>query len=109
MKTPIRLGLLGLCATSLLCLQTARADDNAPPPPPPGQHQPHLPPGFAKLNLTDDQKAAIEQIIKDTEEERRQKIDQVLTADQKAQLEKMKAEHHARGGDENPPPPPPAN
>ena len=112
MKTPLRLLLLGLCASSLLCLQTARADDTSTPPPgsPPGSgwmHKPHLPPGFDQLNLSDAQKAAILQIIQDTEAERRQKIDQLLTADQKAKLEQLKAEHHAHeGGAGNPPPPP---
>jgi Spy/CpxP family protein refolding chaperone len=108
MKTPTRLLLLGLCASSFLCLQTARADDNAPPGgAPPGSHEMRLPPGFGKLNLTDAQKSAILQIIKDTEAERREKIDQVLTPDQKAQLEQMKAEHHAHedGSNGNPPPP----
>ena len=111
MKTPLRLLLLGLCAGSFLCLQTVRADDNPPPGGPPGKmHAPHLPPGFDQLNLTDAQKAAIMQILKDTEAERRQKIDQVLTAEQNAQLDKMKEEHHGHGGDEgNMPPPPPGN
>jgi len=106
MKTSLRLLIFGLCASSVLCLQTVRADDNPPPGPPPGNmHRPHLPPGFDQLNLTDAQKAAIEQIFKDTEQERRQRIDQVLTDAQKAQLEQLKAQHHAHDGDAPPPPP----
>jgi len=60
-----------------------------------------LPPGFDKLNLTDAQKEQIKQI----QEETRQKIDAVLTADQKAQLEKFKAERHGHEGGAPPPPP----
>ena len=72
-------------------------------------HGPHLPPGFDQLNLTDAQKSAILQIIKDTEAERRQKIDEVLTSDQKAQLQQMMEEHRAHEGNANGNPPPPAN
>jgi len=108
MKTPIRLFVLGLCASSFLCLQTAQADDKTPPPggPPGGMHRPHLPPGFDQLNLTDAQKASIEQIMKSTEAERRQKIDQVLTPEQKAKLEQLKAQHQGHEGGAPPPPPP---
>jgi Spy/CpxP family protein refolding chaperone len=68
-------------------------------------HRPHLPPGFDQLNLTDTQKAAILQILKDTEAERRQKIDQLLSAEQKAQLEQLRAAHHAHEGNGGNPPP----
>jgi len=116
MKTPvryIRLTLLGLCATSFICLQAARADDgstNAPPhgPPPGGPHDRHFPPAFDQLDLTDAQKAQIQQIIKQTDEERRQQIMAVLTPEQQAKLQQIIAAHKAHdGGGDNPPPPPP--
>jgi Spy/CpxP family protein refolding chaperone len=73
-------------------------------------HHDMLPPGFDKLNLTDDQKAKIKEIFKQTRDEMKQKIDAVLTDDQKAQLEKMKADHKGgpggHGGGGTPPTPP---
>ncbi|AFZ24069.1 P pilus assembly/Cpx signaling pathway, periplasmic inhibitor/zinc-resistance associated protein [Cylindrospermum stagnale PCC 7417] len=49
---------------------------------------------WQKLNLTDAQKSQLKQIREST----RAQIDQVLTAEQKAQLEKLKAERQAQRG-----------
>jgi len=61
-----------------------------------------LPPWLDQLGLTDAQKEQIKQIFKQTEEERRQQVDAVLTADQKAKLQQIMAEHKGRG--DGPPP-----
>ncbi len=87
-----------------MALPALRADDNTNTPPQGGRgggggfHGGPRGPMmmYDKLNLTDDQKAQIAKIIKDTEEERRQKIDAVLTDEQKAKLQAMREEMKSR-------------
>ena len=62
-------------------------------------------PGFDKLNLTDDQKEQIKQIMKDSHE----KIMAVLTDAQKTQLQAMMAAHKAKEAGADAPATPPAS
>jgi len=68
----------------------------------------HFPPWIDQLDLTDAQN---KEIIKQTDEERRQKIEAVLTPEQKAKLDQIMAAHkpHDGGNGDTPPPTPPAD
>ena len=97
--------LLALALSASTCLLTAQdstppADSPRPPASEAGPHGPRggfhvLPPGAAeKLNLTDDQKTQIAALEADV----KARMEKILTADQLAQLKKMRPPRPQRNG-----------